>query len=336
MTLLLFKYALPALLGYTLYAGIAGRFNPFSIPERLEERPSWLLGIWTGVGVFTVLGIGLHMAYGMPLEDAKSLAKPGALSAAGLFAAGLITYFKYKQHVQIEIKQQLDNGDNTLATSASEAAAPAPTSGIDSETAHASEAETSIEGDLFLEPANTTDLDTNQLPAYTSIAEEISHDDIGSGPGAIISLTDEQLRRLETRSEPEHNLANEQINDRLNEKTDDSELVIAQLRKDLVTARHEVRKHVAARAKALSTANKAIAFARQTIELRARLETELAGVRDTLENRQFTIARLIQRLESEQRLSDDELSSLKGHSAMNDEHAESGFSSRNGTTNQAN
>ena len=335
MTLLLFKYALPALLGYTLYAGIAGRFNPFSIPERLEERPSWLLGIWTGVGVFTVLGIGLHMAYGMPLEDAKSLAKPGALSAAGLFVAGLITYFMYKHHVQIEIKQQPANGDSTLATSASEEA-EAPASVIDYVTVHGTDAETSIENGLDLEPANTTDLDTDNLPAYTSIAEEISHETISSEPGAIISLTNEQLRRLETSSEPVQNFAHEQINDRLNEKSNDSELVIAQLRKDLITAKHEVRQHVAARAKALSTANKAIAFARQTIELRARLEIELAGVRDTLENRQFTISRLIQRLESEQRLSDDELLSLKGHSALNDEHAESGFSSRNGTTNQAN
>ena len=90
MTLLLFKYILPALLGYTLFVGIAGRFNPIRKPELLAERPSWMLGIWTGLSVVLVLGVGLHMAYDMPLEAARGLARPAAWSLAALLGICLL------------------------------------------------------------------------------------------------------------------------------------------------------------------------------------------------------------------------------------------------------
>lgn len=100
MTLIIFKYCLPALLGYTLFVGIAGRLNPFKKPSQPEERPSWLLGIWTGLTVSVVLGIGLHMAYGMSLEGAKALAKPSAWLMAGLLVPGFIAYFAYRSNVK--------------------------------------------------------------------------------------------------------------------------------------------------------------------------------------------------------------------------------------------
>jgi len=96
------------------------------------------------------------------------------------------------------------------------------------------------------------------------------------------------------------------------------ELTIANLRRDLVKARHDIRNHVAARAKALSTANKSVAFARQSIELRAKLERELNLVQSTLANRQSTIASLVDKLETGRRLSNEELEALTQRHAIND------------------
>ena len=63
MSSLIFKVFLPMLLGYTLFVGLSGRFNPFSKPSELKQRPSWLLGSWVGLSVTLVTGIVLHMAY---------------------------------------------------------------------------------------------------------------------------------------------------------------------------------------------------------------------------------------------------------------------------------
>jgi hypothetical protein len=106
----------------------------------------------------------------------------------------------------------------------------------------------------------------------------------------------------------------------------DLELNVANLKRELVKAKHEIRMHVAARAKALSTANKSVAFARQSIELRARLETELETAHAALAIRQTTISSLISRLERERRLTDDELATLAKHVAVTDPKLKPDFS----------
>ncbi len=285
MTLLLFKYILPGLLGYTLFVGIAGRFNPISKPEPLAERPSWMLGIWTGLSVVLVLGIGLHMAYDMPLEAAKGLARPAAWSLAALLGVGIMAYLGYDRHIEIALDSD----------------------GIEPESEEINWASKVQQLDPLLDRDHSENSPTPSHPQPTQ------DDTAGLSTGAVIELTDHQLKRLEGDSTQELDITSEPP------KKEDLEATVSQLRKDLVSARHEVRKHVAARAKALSTANKSIAFARQTIELRAQLENELASVRETLAVRQSTIARLIQRLETEQRLSDEELAVLKGYSARNDD-----------------
>lgn len=294
MTLLLFKYILPTLLGYTLFVGIAGRYNPVKKPALLEERPSWLLGLWTGLCVILVLGIGLHMAYGMPLEAARGLAKPVALSLAGLLGMGILTYFAYFHHIQskLESLQTEEKSDQIDWISKVQQLDP------------------------LLEVA-----DKEQNAAILNAQSSSASNE------TIIELTDQQLRRLEgeTTSQVETQTTGN--------KLEDLEATVSQLRQELIASRHEVRKHVAARAKALSTANKSIAFARQTIELRAQLENELSSVRETLVVRQNTIARLIQRLETEQKLSEDELAVLKGYAAMNDESSDSLNRMKDGTTN---
>jgi len=93
MNLVIFKYCLPVLLGYILFMGVSGRLNPFKKPSAMAERPAWMLGVWTALSVILVLGIGLHMAYGMTLEGARTLFKPSALLLGGLLLPGFIGYF---------------------------------------------------------------------------------------------------------------------------------------------------------------------------------------------------------------------------------------------------
>ena len=66
----------------------------------------------------------------------------------------------------------------------------------------------------------------------------------------------------------------------------------ATLKRLLLNAKQDVKRCTVARAKALSTANKSIAFARQTVEVRARLEQELTAARATIGTSQKTIRNL--------------------------------------------
>ncbi|MGQ7845418.1 hypothetical protein ACUNV4_13125 [Granulosicoccus sp. 3-233] len=105
MILYLFKYCLPLLLGYTLFIGLAGRMNPFTKPEYPEERPSWFLGIWTGVTVALVLGVGMHMAYSITLESAKALLPSTAFFMGVLSLPGIAGYSLYRRHVSRELRE---------------------------------------------------------------------------------------------------------------------------------------------------------------------------------------------------------------------------------------
>ena len=105
MTLYLFKYCLPLLLGYTLFIGLAGRMNPFTKPEYPEERPSWFLGVWTGLTVALVLGVGMHMAYSISLESAKALLPTTALFMGVLLLPGFAGYSLYRRHISRELRE---------------------------------------------------------------------------------------------------------------------------------------------------------------------------------------------------------------------------------------
>lgn len=74
---------------------------------------------------------------------------------------------------------------------------------------------------------------------------------------------------------------------------------ISRLKKKQIQTKLQIQKSTAARAKALSTANKTIAFARESLQIRAALETELKKTRSTLSNQEKTINQLTQHLEQE-------------------------------------
>ena len=106
MSALIFKFCLPILLGYTLFVGLSGRFIPFIRPAKLSARPSWFLGLWTGLTVSIITGVALHLAYQMPLDTVKTLAKPTGLLLAVAWIPGLLMYILYKQNISQENQHQ--------------------------------------------------------------------------------------------------------------------------------------------------------------------------------------------------------------------------------------
>ncbi len=82
------------------------------------------------------------------------------------------------------------------------------------------------------------------------------------------------------------------------------------VRQDALKATNECRVSVEARAKAMSTANKATTFARQAMQIRTRLETELHNAEAELDNKQSTISSLIKALEKEKARTQDEVVSM--------------------------
>jgi hypothetical protein len=304
MALFIFKYALPALLGYTLFVGIAGRFNPGRQPTHLEERPSWILGLWTGMSVFLVLSIGLHMAYGMTLGAARSLATPIGISTALVLIFGFIGYSGYRKSVAAE----LESNDIHVGNS---------------HELHINRSEKVHQLDLIIENRAPTLALLSDVNATTSMQKELEKEKV------LRKETERHLRitRKALSTMHEMNLVDTDEHRALNALG----LSVANLKRELVKAKHEIRLHVSARAKALSTANKSVAFARQSIELRARLETELETAHSALSNRQATIASLISRLERERRLTDDELAALAKHFTINEPKIKSDISDQANT-----
>ena len=92
-------YLLPLLLGYLLFVGISGRFDPLSRPGRLAERPWWLLGLWTGLTTALVL-IGVMKALGeRPPEQTFTLLASSGWAVAGLMLPGLLLWQLYRDVV---------------------------------------------------------------------------------------------------------------------------------------------------------------------------------------------------------------------------------------------
>lgn len=509
MTLFIFKYCLPTLLGYTLFVGIAGRLNPFRKPFYPEERPSWLLGLWTGLTVLLVLSVGLHMAYGMSLEGARSLAKPSAWFMAALLIPGFITYLIYRRRVNASsataiapsFDWSMQENDEEFAASLNNAVANRDEDDpLDTDLDPSSLDDMEIPEDegpviaAFLDTADLGTVDTRELPEPVNDAADITTDDTSafdtddgdnsgndelhpstaentsavdavnasdadtdeldmtqfvpsdniaelvadsSEPVTTGQVTNEQVIddvvppstpsensgaehtdsadesiRVEadtthdidaadvapTDATPEENLAAEaslaamaaaqqeaqdlmkeqsseiaalqqalQHENTLRQETEkhlritrkalatmesetrdyesrkadsiialedqlaqsitlqseferlatteksrriDLETTVVHLKQDLVKVKHDVRRSIAARAKALSTANKSIAFARQAVQTRARLESELEAAQQALDNRQATVSSLIRALEDEKGRTEDDIASL--------------------------
>ncbi len=415
MTLFIFKFCLPVLLGYTLFVGIAGRLNPFKKPHYLEERPSWMLGLWTGLSVTLVLGIGLQLAYGMSLANARSLLAPSSWLLAAMLVPGFIAFFYYRHAVHKQIANSAESkfqgansandiNDATLSAQFSETEAsldehqqsiseeqcnrpvaaesdtplvatflehaeldtvntqmltndtandhqmadnagtdvsdelnddidpldqtifePVQSHALFCETAEIETSETALEPDAVNQPSDTalpcidelvTQLDQEKIlreetekhlritRKALSVMEAQTRNADSRDADTVIELEEKLATSINLQCEFE-TLAAAEKNRRLSAET-----AIANLKQDLVNAKHDIRRSTAARAKALSTANKSIAFARQTVQIRARLESEIEDAKETLKNRQATISSLIRALEKEKRHTQESITSM--------------------------
>ena len=361
MSLLLFKYGLPVLLGYTLFAGISGALNPFRRPDSYYRRPAWILGLWSGLTVSLVLAASLHLAFQLPAGTAHTLLKPSASLLAALLIPAFIFYFSYGRSLQKQLNSQFDEDvedeSNDLDTDVvgwegapdnitpayllnaevqeisldnqKEAVndarqnvvtehidqkrgqdfTPAPeetqATEITRETEHAQTQEFTREPEqsgalelteIFaqsqkhrqdLQPSLTSEQQQLQDPAASqNLDKEIekifsSRFAPGRGNNPMLPSDTNTIKQLEKDLRRERR------------RRKQSERQLAITKQSLAFARHQLKRSNAARAEALSTANKSIAFARQTVQIRARLETELDLVQKSLKKRQSTISNLI-------------------------------------------
>lgn len=441
MTLIIFKYALPALLGYILFVGISGHFQPLRKPLQRVERPAWFLGIWTGIAIALVTTLSLHVAYSIALDELKGLLQPTALLLAGLLLPGLIGYFIYRRAIHKDLNQQmlatmtcaLDTGvptpDPTLAPpsglaqsdshesdggkpdthvpendqlntddldlstertihlpadSAESAGEPDThdSKSTDSATLEFSDTAEILDGDStnvtadasqpiyfdslelrsLNEPATSGETRNGTTPQAPPLmrghsgadAEEKLNDTFAEIAALRQTLTEEMTLRTEAEtnlrairkslSELETESRNhesskataligleEELENRIREiaaaearaSRHEAEQVavetqVLNLKQDLLQAKREVRRSTAARAKALGTANKAVAFARQSVQARARAEAKLREAEDSLANRQETISSLINALEKEKRRTEEEVSAIARQMTINE------------------
>lgn len=399
MTLIIFKYALPALLGYILFVGISGHFQPFRKPLQRVERPAWFLGIWTGIAIALVTTLSLHVAYSIALDQLEGLLQPSALLLAGLLLPGLIGYFMYRRAVHKDLNQQmlatmtsaLDTGVPTpgptlaLPADSAESAGAQDThdsQSTDSTTLEFSDTAEILDGDStdvttdasqpiyfdslelrsLNEPATSGETRNGTTPQAPPLmrghsgadAEEKLNDSFAEIAALRQTLTEEMTLRTEAEThlrvtrkalceletESRHHESSkasaligleEELENRIRETAaaearasrHEAEQVavetqVLNLKQDLLQAKREVRRSTAARAKALGTANKAVAFARQSVQARARAEAKLREAEDSLANRQETISSLINALEKEKRRTEEEVSAIARQMTINE------------------
>jgi len=120
----------------------------------------------------------------------------------------------------------------------------------------------------------------------------------------LISLEQELEEKIRVTAKTELALVRETT---LREQIE-SELIKS--KQSTLAARSDSRKNTAARAKVLATAQKAIAFARQTIDARTKVETDLENAYEQIKLHQTTISSLIDTLDQEKSKSREEVSYL--------------------------
>ncbi len=402
MSSLVFKIFLPVLLGYTLFVGLSGRFNPFSKPSELKPRPSWLLGNWVGLSVTLVVGIVLHMAYKLPLDAVKTLVKPTGLLLAALIVPGLIAYAVYRFVIGREIRKlesaeakmsmtageimdgQIENMDFDDTVAIEPMSMVAETSSMEDQTI-ISEGNDSNEmptedNDAIITFDSITESDENtneplvfntvSLPDSTDLVTSESTESVAADDENIPQITelnttadaievaevaetaeltklkseiDALKRSLDTesslRSQTETHLritrkalrnlegdtrdfesskadalmsVEDQLDSRIKEVAAaqaranreeaarvEAETTIVNMKQDLLAAKRELRRNTEARAKALGTANKTVAFARQSVQARTRAEARIKQLESRLKLSQETVSSLIASLDKE-------------------------------------
>jgi len=397
MALVIFKYLLPILLGYTLFVGISGRYIPFMRPSPLAKRPIWFLGLWTGISVALIMSFGLHLAYQMNLADVSKLLIPGAWILGAAMLPGVIGYLWYRTSVTRQINANNDKRmadqieyadsmefDETMALDAKSSTEMDETLRIAVADIIDIDDQTTIWADMTVATDVVVDEDETQLfeidsarfnepvlieeneieaiaveveaqpeaTAQTDLDETFARETAEHATTMLevkqlresleeesrvrkelenhLRITRKGLAELDSESrgfESEKAAALTELEQQLEEKAKrtaaaearaeresdksaalENELVF--LRQDTLKATKDSRESVEARARALSTANKATTFARQAMEVRTRLETQLHDAEQELESKHNTVSSLIKALEKEKTRTQADVTSM--------------------------
>ena len=353
MTLVLVNYILPAVIGYSLFAGISGRINPLALSHHEEDRASWYLGIWVGLCVALFLALSIYMISSAPDSHALSIIRQPLAILACLLAPALYLYLSSRSRkrrnqivasnfdwalsendlqqasrfdADVVAEHPLDVSLGHKPTSAPEISlAYLETAEInqlshdstqeamnDSDTSltHLEEKVTlrvdvELEGKLREETKTRVETEkhlriTRKALSVLEASTRVIPEDTTE---LVIELEESFAKSLENAATLEAKVISEQTQRMKLEQKSTS------MKQRLVSAKTEIRRSAAARAKALGTANKSIAFARQSVNVRERLENDLNDAQATLKNQQKTISSLIRALEKEKNRTQEEISS---------------------------
>lgn len=339
MTLAFFKFGLPVILGYTLFIGISGRWNPVAMPDDRTERASWLLGLWAGACVCVVLIVAMYKAHSAPANAVNLLLMPSLALIVVLVAPALalFTHFHYgrrKNAAGTEPTMPIDKFEPETTPNNTAVASPdlsivttltnEPTN---VNLSHTVTADALKKHDMPTEENKGIDATEDNVEIHAKLAAEIAlreetekhlritrkalsvleadtrHFSIDKADG-IIALEEKLAESIEAATMHESGALREKV------RRMELEQDITDLKQKMVKAKQELRRGAAARARALSTANKSIAFARQCVQVRERLESKLTEAQTTIDVRQKAISKLLQDLEKQKRRTQDEVSSM--------------------------
>ena len=352
--------ALPPMLGYSLFVGISGRLNPASRPLCIQDRASWALGLWIGIAVSVVAAMNARVIYVTPAErPAADLLLPAAYLLACLIvpALGLFALYRHRM-TRAKRKESSTRFDWTLRENDLDERSANQVSSTNSLSVNDQLPETDKHADRSTEviPTYLETIQTGQMLNHPHQEAVNDPDDTGSSHKASEMLQIETALREETekhlritrkalavleattRNAPIVQAAEQSdLEQRLVEslaataaleanamqekaKRLESEQQAIELKQKVINAKREIRRGAAARAKALSTANKSIAFARQSVQIRTRLESELEKAHDAINVRQKTISSLASRLDKEKRRTREEIGSVARQLVLQDRH----------------
>lgn len=354
----LFQYGLPALLGYTLYVGIAGRFGP-ARPTNPIERPGWFLGVWVALSVAGITGTAMHFAHGLPLEAARELFLLATAALGAALVPGCIAWLVWTRSTRSALERapgpeafeddpfefaeepaegpeipetfialgadpgtaQTDVMDETeteteteaeaeadaiddaapmrafVAEAVARAAAEPEAAAGDAGDVHyvpiASErdARRALEQERQLREQTEKHLQVTRRALYS--LDAASREDENERADSLIALETELEAHVRRSSAAEARATHEEC-ERVRAETNAS-----RLKSEVLRLRSDLRRGAEARARAVATAGKSVAFARRTLQARASLEDRLRETEEALANRQETISSLIRALESE-------------------------------------
>ena len=134
--------------------------------------------------------------------------------------------------------------------------------------------------------------------------EAESRDHEGDKADALIALEEELESRIRESATAESRATRETA------RRIEAESAVVALKQDLLSARRDVRRGTAARAKALSAATRSIALTRQAVRARVRLENRMRELEKTLADREATLGSVVRALEKEKGRSQEEIGVL--------------------------